>query len=204
MRRMEAGPGSATASAMEAGPGSADCRDGSRRRGDSVASRNGRSRSRPRSQGARRSRSRSQGARRGGDRLERRERPVAWTAAFRLAECCVAVQPGQSGRALDGEGQGWTDASFYEGKVPPEWYADVQKLAREERVFIDGEMVERMVVPELDFHEWVAGKVSEVSDLSDSFSWDQNLIGRGRRARAIEEAVRNWVRLHSGKAEKAL
>ena len=196
MRRMEAGPGSATASAMEAGAES--------RRGDSVASRNGRSRSRSRSQGARRSRSRSQGARRGGDRLERRERPAAWTAAFRLAECCVAVQPGQSGRALDGEGQGWTDASFYEGKVPPEWYADVQKLAREERVFIDGEMVERMVVLELDFHEWVADKVSEVCDVSDAFSWNQNLIGRGFRARAIEEAVRNWVRLHSGKAEKAL
>jgi len=92
--------------------------------------------------------------------------------------------------ALDGDGHGIVPPDFYQGRVPERWLSETvfRQPCCYEACGIDGEDVHGIAT--LNVHNWVACRVAGV----DPTFACPGFLGRGKQARAIYEALREWAR----------
>ena len=108
----------------------------------------------------------------------------------------LTKQPGQPCTALDGDAYSVFPLSFYEGKVPPSWLGEINKLVRQHTVDYTGEYTGRLSpkkvwgVDSLSFHAWAAGQAQK----ADPAFWPgAEYLGRGRNALAIYHSLYAWA-----------
>ena len=105
-----------------------------------------------------------------------------------IAYICT-TQPGQNDCALNGDGHSIYKLSFYIPKIHLEWIDDVATSLFE---YHEGMQhgTPGKGIDSLHFHHWVANQIKSVDN---TFSYDVKM-GRGSQARAIQEAVLDWLK----------